>query len=216
MDTLTISYGKIHAFYKALNINVCTDEVRRFATALELQPRQRITLEPGMTYFVERGLVSMSMQSDSRVIGNTIESMPIGLLEHYCPVVTFDYICLAPTTLLRLPMADFETIFFNGDPQKTRELVTVLSFMVVFMVDIHVERRSDSGYHTIKPMLFRYLYRRTVNEDENEGIANFIIRRTNLSRSYVYRVLSDLREGGYITVKKGKLISVDRRLPEDY
>ncbi|WP_200850421.1 helix-turn-helix domain-containing protein, partial [Klebsiella pneumoniae] len=31
----------------------------------------------------------------------------------------------------------------------------------------------------------------------------FIIKRTNLSRSYVYQVLAALREGGYITVKKG-------------
>jgi hypothetical protein len=29
-------------------------------------------------------------------------------------------------------------------------------------------------------------------------------------------VLADLKEGGYITMKKGKLTSINKTLPEDY
>ncbi|MGP6797105.1 helix-turn-helix domain-containing protein, partial [Klebsiella pneumoniae] len=50
----------------------------------------------------------------------------------------------------------------------------------------------------------------------HESLSAFIIKRTNLSRSYVYQVLAALREGGYITVKKGKLISIDRHIPEKF
>ena len=55
-------------------------------------------------------------------------------------------------------------------------------------------------------MLSRYLYRGEIDGGQHESLSAFIIKRTNLSRSYVYQVLAALREGGYITVKKGKLI----------
>ena len=65
-------------------------------------------------------------------------------------------------------------------------------------------------------MLFRYLYRQNAHKGETEGLALFIIRRTNLSRTHVFRVLAELKAGGYITMERGKLVSIDRPLPEDY
>ena len=64
--------------------------------------------------------------------------------------------------------------------------------------------------------LSRYLYRGEIDGGQHESLSAFIIKRTNLSRSYVYQVLAALREGGYITVKKGKLISIDRHIPEKF
>ncbi|EOY3994542.1 helix-turn-helix domain-containing protein, partial [Klebsiella aerogenes] len=51
---------------------------------------------------------------------------------------------------------------------------------------------------------------------KRESLSAFIIKRTNLSRSYVYQVLAALKEGGYITVKKGQLISIDRKIPDKF
>lgn len=47
------------------------------------------------------------------------------------------------------------------------------------------------------------------------GALDYIIERTRLSRSVVAEILSALRKGGYITMSKGKLISV-RLLPREY
>lgn len=156
------------------------------------------------------------MEGDSRIIGTTIEHMPIGLLESLCPAVAFNYDALTKSTILKISISGFERIFFNSATEFTKELTTILSYMVISALDVHVERRAESSYHTVKSMLQRYLYRKTLNDEENEGIASFIIRRTNLSRSYVFRVLSELKEGEYITVKKGKLISIDKKLPNDF
>lgn len=65
-------------------------------------------------------------------------------------------------------------------------------------------------------MLSRYLYRARNHTNESEGIAEFIIRRTNLSRTHVFRILAGLKEGGYITVKRGRLTSINKNLPKEY
>jgi DNA-binding FadR family transcriptional regulator len=44
---------------------------------------------------------------------------------------------------------------------------------------------------------------------------SYIQRRTRISRSVVAEVLAALRQGKYITMERGKLVSVNR-LPAEY
>jgi CRP-like cAMP-binding protein len=44
---------------------------------------------------------------------------------------------------------------------------------------------------------------------------NYILNKTTLSRSGVMRILSGLREGGYITINRGILLSINK-LPDEY
>lgn len=209
-------FETIHEHYRALEINKHQVEVIACAESFTLKKNEGLVLETDTIYFVPEGVLSIAMDEDPRIIGTTIEYMPVGLLEHLCPVISFNYTALTPAKILKVRIRDFERIFFNTSADYAKELTTILSYMLIVVLDVHVERRTDSGYYTIKAMLRRYLYRRTVNTQEDEGIANFIIRRTNLSRSYVFRVLAELKEGEYVTIKKGKLISIDKKLPNDY
>lgn len=213
---MKFAFDTIHDYYRSLVLDRHQPEVLACATRLALKANEPLRLEEEAIYFVVEGAVSIAMNEDARIIGTTIEHMPVGLLERFCPLVEFNYVALTPVTVLKISSADFDRIFFNASAENMQELATILVYMLIFMLDVHVERRMDSGYHTIKAMLYRYLYRRSINECESEGIANFIIRRTNLSRSYVFRVLAELKAGEYITVKKGKLLSIDRKLPLDY
>ncbi|MGS6322642.1 helix-turn-helix domain-containing protein, partial [Enterobacter hormaechei] len=47
------------------------------------------------------------------------------------------------------------------------------------------------------------------------GVMNHIQRSTRISRSVVAEVLAALRQGNYINMSRGKLISINR-LPTDY
>lgn len=47
------------------------------------------------------------------------------------------------------------------------------------------------------------------------GVMNYIQRRTRISRSVVAEVLAALRQGKYISMDRGKLVSINR-LPTDY
>ena len=167
-------------------------------------------------YFCTEGSLTILMPDDGLNIGNTIEYMPIGLMERYCPLAKYEYRSSAKVKLVRIAWADFDQLFFEGGSERMQALATILTYMSIFTIDLHNERRQVTSYQTIKPMLYRYLYRQETHTGENEGLALFIIKRTNLSRTHVFRVLADLKAGGYITMKRGKLVSIDRPLPEAY
>jgi DNA-binding FadR family transcriptional regulator len=47
------------------------------------------------------------------------------------------------------------------------------------------------------------------------GVMNYIQRRTRISRSVVAEVLAALRQGNYINMSRGKLVSINH-LPAEY
>lgn len=87
--------------------------------------------------------------------------------------------------------------------------------MGIFALDAHYERGSQTSFQTIKSMLSRYLYRGEIDGGQHESLSAFIIKRTNLSRSYVYGCWPRCARGIYHG-EKGKLISIDRHIPEKF
>lgn len=65
-------------------------------------------------------------------------------------------------------------------------------------------------------MIYRYLKQKNEGVLHDPSLANFILRRTKMSRSYLFQVLSDLKNGGYITMKNGELVDIVNELPEKY
>lgn len=48
------------------------------------------------------------------------------------------------------------------------------------------------------------------------SVVNFILERSNLARSGVMKILADLRTGDYIDIQNGKLITINKRFPDEY
>lgn len=209
------SFEKIHAYYQSLNLHCPISELLQQGDKVTFPAGEALNIKAGTLYLVTEGSVAISDAKHELTIGNTIEYMPIGLMEHYCPLLDFSYKCMTDVKAIRITVDKFESFFYRS-PQAMKALSTILVFMTVFSLDLHSERKRLTSYQTIKPMLYRYLYRARTFKNEKEGLANFIIRRTKLSRTHVFRVLSELKQGGYITVKNGKLLSIDKVLPEDY
>ncbi|MEF3102772.1 helix-turn-helix domain-containing protein [Raoultella terrigena] len=211
-----MNFQEIHGYYSTLGIDSYLDEIIQEGEVVSLSANKKLEVKAGYIYFCTGGSLSILMPENGLNIGNSIEHMPIGLMERYCPLAKFEYMGSAPVRLIKISYEAFDRIFIQNNPQRVQELATILVYMTIFTIDLHNERRQLTSYQTIRPMLFRYLYRQNTHEGENEGLALFIIKRTNLSRTHVFRVLADLKAGGYITMAKGKLVSIDRALPEEY
>lgn len=209
-----MNFQDIHIYYQQLNFDSLLSQIIAEGEPVTVPANKNLAFDAGFIYFCTEGSLSILMPENGLNIGNTIELMPIGLMERYCPLAKFDYRSSARVQLVKISWEDFDRLFLNGDPERAQALATILTYMSIFTIDLHNERRQVSSYQTIKPMLYRYLYRQNTHKGENEGLALFIIKRTNLSRTHVFRVLADLKAGGYITMKRGKLISIDRPLPE--
>lgn len=50
----------------------------------------------------------------------------------------------------------------------------------------------------------------------DRSLAGFILKKTKVSRSYLFKIPSDLKEGGYIEIQNGKLTAILKELPEEY
>ncbi|HAT1609010.1 TPA: Crp/Fnr family transcriptional regulator [Raoultella planticola] len=211
-----MNFQEIHSYYRGLEIDNYLPEIIQEGESMLLPANKKLEVKAGYIYFCTTGSLSILMPNSGFNIGNSIEHMPIGLMERYCPLAKFEYIGSAAVELIKISHAAFDRIFIQNSPQRVQELATILVYMTIFTIDLHNERRQLTSYQTIRPMLFRYLYRQQTHKGENEGLALFIIKRTNLSRTHVFRVLADLKAGGYITMVRGKLISIDRPLPEEY
>ena len=210
----SVNFQDIHIYYQQLNFDSLLSQIIAEGEPVTVPANKNLAFDAGFIYFCTEGSLSILMPENGLNIGNTIELLPIGLMERYCPLAKFDYRSSARVQLVKISWEDFDRLFLNGDPERAQALATILTYMSIFTIDLHNERRQVSSYQTIKPMLYRYLYRQNTHKGENEGLALFIIKRTNMSRTHVFRVLADLKAGGYITMKRGKLISIDRPLPE--
>ncbi|HCM6912104.1 helix-turn-helix domain-containing protein [Klebsiella aerogenes] len=159
-------------------------------------------------------MTTSATQNQELVIGHTFPLMPIGLLERYFKLRIY-YQAEVTTTLFQLTDEEFDRIFYRN-PGHAEKLSQLLLFLSSRLLHIYHERNNDSGYATIRQMLYRYLYKNEEGSVNNEGVASFILKRTHLSRSYIFQILSGLKAGGYITVKNGKLTSINRDIPKRF
>jgi hypothetical protein len=58
------------------------------------------------------GSIAMFMPGNGLIVGNTIEHMPVGLLERYCPLAKFEYSAVTPVELIKIPMPR-STVFLS-------------------------------------------------------------------------------------------------------
>lgn len=101
-------------------------------------------------------------------------------------------------------------------PDKFTFLMNMMAITLAFLLDAHDERAIGTRYFVIRSMIYRYLKQKNEGVLHDPSLANFILRRTKMSRSYLFQVLSDLKNGGYITMKNGELVDIVNELPEKY
>jgi CRP-like cAMP-binding protein len=180
-----------------------------FSKGMTLRPKKNEIL------IVMSGQMSVSASSKhDLIIGHTFPFFPIGLLELYYEMPLY-YKAELDIVVTQLSEKEFNQVVL-GDSKNSALLIRILTFMTTEMIHVYFERNNDSGYATIRQMLMRYMYKSENDKIGNEGVASFILKRTRLSRSYVFQILSGLKAGGYITVKNGKLTSINRDIPKRF
>ncbi len=94
------------------------------------------------------------------------------------------------------------------------QLTKVLSWYICAMGkrdDILIAR---SAYSVVREFLLE-IHELMANHNRDINIYDYIQEYTNLARSTIIKILSDLKKGHYIVVEKGKLVSLNS-LPERY
>lgn len=93
-------------------------------------------------------------------------------------------------------------------------LAHFLAFQIGFLSSRYYDISHRSSYLVIKSLLIE------MSNEPDEiiqtySIEKYISERCYLGRSGIMKILSDLRKGGYVEIKRGKLIKINK-LPEKY
>ena len=94
------------------------------------------------------------------------------------------------------------------------DLTKVLSWYICVMSkrdDVLVAR---SAYSVVREFLYE-INDLTVHQQRDINVYDYIQEYTNLARSTIIKILSDLKKGQYIVVEKGRLLNLTA-LPEKY
>lgn len=210
---MNITFEELHKKFISTNLINNTERISKYSERLTLKKGMKFTPAPKHVYIVVEGTFYIYQGND--FVGIIPERMPLGLIEILIPMIRFKYECESSVTLLKVAVSDFYRIFYI-EHKETKDLLSYFAYLCCFLMSSKRDASNESGFNSIVSMLYRYEYRKEHNPDFNEGVANFIIKRTKISRSYVFEVLSELKRGGYITMAKGKLISINKKIPENY
>lgn len=147
-------------------------------------------------------------------IGLGIKGMILGIIETYGPPLPLRYIAQQKVKLASFNRDVFEGFFIQQN--KFSYFMKITAFTLAIVLDSFNERNFGNRYQVIRSMIYRYQRQREEGVLHDRSLAGFILKRTKMSRSYLFKILSDLKEGGYIEIQNGKLTSIIKELPEEY
>ncbi len=101
-----------------------------------------------------------------------------------------------------------------GEKDLWPALSNVLSWYICVMVKRDNVLVARNAYSVVREFLLEIHELITVHK-RDINIYDYIQEYTNLARSTIIKILSDLKKGQYIVVEKGKLVSLNT-LPERY
>ncbi|WP_199779504.1 helix-turn-helix domain-containing protein, partial [Cronobacter sakazakii] len=95
-----------------------------------------------------------------------------------------------------------------------KELSHVISFYYYVLLWKNYHFYAADSYMLVRKSLIT-LGEMPLESRININASQYITSTTNLSKSYVMKVIQELRKGGYIEIQRGRLITIGK-LPQKY
>ncbi len=140
---------------------------------------------------IKRGARSKTL--DMLQIGKGIRGMIFGIIESYGPALSLKYTAKKNVKIVTCSKEAFEHYFIQRD--RFAYLMEIMAFQLSLIIDAHHEKNLPSRYDTIKSMIYRYKKQQDAGVLHDRSLASFILKRTKMSRSYLFKILAELKEG---------------------
>ncbi|CAI8979795.1 helix-turn-helix domain-containing protein [Pseudomonas chlororaphis] len=205
-DTFDEAFQKIIP-YKPLD---CINQlISVFSPKAQLIPAHRsLSFSPRAprVYLLTEGVVHLHRQSDHLLLSSIYARHVIGLAELLHPVGKI-YLRREPDCQISSISGEDALDILNGSPMLWSPVSRVLAYHlhVSSLRDLHLN--SPHAYDAVRGKLIE-LMNTPFAVRQRLSVLRYIQERTTLSRSMILKLLSELREGGYIEMKKGCLVSI--------
>lgn len=190
------------------------------STLIELEPSQKFQLSPSREeagiLLLKDGVFSLC-HTENDIISSTIFAPTvIGLVDAYgsfydVPARPQHYVYAETRgTGYHVPVDEFLRVL--DEQNLWHDVARVLAQRLMVMSIREQEYIGTDSYLMVRSLLLElHFYPAEYREQIN--VLSFVLRRTGLSRSRIMSILAELKKGKYITINRGRLISVDQKLP---
>ncbi|CBA33431.1 helix-turn-helix domain-containing protein [Cronobacter turicensis] len=206
METYPLPERPEEAISHLINALKNSGELRHFASGAH------IPVQPDNIFVIEQGALSMHRVMDSLTMIESTRPQLLGITYNNQFTRHFTIKAESACEARMVARSEFEAIIEAR--QLWRELLLVVSWYydVLYWKSYHFMGRQS--YTLIRNCLIELEAKKEPERDEINA-CDFIRGKTNLSQSYILKVFSDLRKGGYIDISRGRLKSINK-LPERY
>lgn len=160
--------------------------------------------------FVLDGLIGVYYKGNGKFIEHSFYGMPIMGYNKITKKNPFYYRVESEAVIAMLSV---EHIFEYHDANETNRGIVLLSLIYTIfekLAVVYETRHSGNGYHVIRELIERYNY----DSPLGQGLASYILKRTYLSNSYVFKVLATLKKCQFIEMDNARLVKILKPLPD--
>ena len=168
---------------------------------------------------LEEGVASVCFAENQLVISTILAPAILGLIDNYgvfngLPDIRHSSL-FAETDLSGRWIAHQAAVNILNEKNLWQEMAHILTQRLMVLSMRERELLGVDSYQMVRILLmelavYSETYRRQIN------VLRFIQRRTNLSRSRIMSILSELRKGGYIIIHRGVLMTIAQPLPANF
>ncbi|MBE4810068.1 MULTISPECIES: helix-turn-helix domain-containing protein [unclassified Enterobacter cloacae complex] len=197
------------------HINSLLDDFSRVAKVKTAPPKTRFLMKKNskpMCFLLYKGTCVISRNEDGLVILKMTGPNIFGINQLLPPEINVTIESSSDIEYIQVTHEDFFSVV---EKNQTWKQVSYVQMYAVSMLYEHL--RNSYGLSTYK-IISNLLYALNNEDFETRAMipaAVYIQERTFLSRSGIMKILSALKAGGYIVIKRGLLIKINK-LPENY
>lgn len=158
-------------------------------------------------YLLNAGQFWLHRKQDGLELGMAKAPHIFGLAEMALPFGDTTWVRFSAQSEVFVVSSQQVQTLLNNKPALWQDVSKVIAYHLHFTTwrDLHL--LNDSAYDTIRGKLLE-LEKQSEEFRRRHSIHSHILATTKLSRSTVMRILKDLQEGGYVEIKRGKLLRI--------
>ncbi|GFM11817.1 MULTISPECIES: helix-turn-helix domain-containing protein [Enterobacter] len=166
-------------------------------------------------YYLMEGEVSVNKKIDDLVVINIKSPAIIGMTaliyrEYFHYLVT-----ISNCKIVAIPNVDVIDILDKNNLWRAAFNIVSTAARYYYERDDLLSSTSSGIYGLVRKYLL-LINEYSMEEKERISVFDYIMKRNNVSRSSLNKILKELTVGKYITIKRGRLVSIDKPLPDSY
>lgn len=175
--------------------------------------RDNRVLYSGNIYYIEKGIAFIT--NEYNILDLTIKAPAIvGLASMFGATDNYQS-KLEPEAIIYAlePQVGYDLIKKNHAFESV-SVVMSHNFIRTFN-NLKVASLQNGAYQAIRECIYELDFH-SRNNGEEFKVISYVMRRTNLSRSYTSKVISELKKGGWISISQGYFKSINKNLPSEF